>query len=115
MKICYSEPREPKQDFNDCECDEQTIDYHSNVNKPCAAVDKRLNLNNLTLDKARLSKAPNYQMIEQFVWDRKQITNFKLKMEINFGRFFKFVEFYSTSSLSKKLKSFKKSIQFNER
>jgi hypothetical protein len=39
MKPCYSELHERRQDLNDCECDEQAIRYHSNVDKPSAAAE----------------------------------------------------------------------------
>jgi hypothetical protein len=54
MKLCYSEPHECIQDFDDCECDEQAIEYHSNIDKPCAAVDTEVKSNKLNVSQSQV-------------------------------------------------------------
>jgi hypothetical protein len=46
-KICYSIPQKHRQVLVDCECDEQTIGYHSNIDMPCVAADIKVKINQL--------------------------------------------------------------------
>jgi hypothetical protein len=58
LEFCYSKPQKRRQDFVDCECDEQTIGYHSNVDKPCAAADTVVKTNHLNDRRNQVIKAP---------------------------------------------------------
>jgi hypothetical protein len=72
-KLCFSEPRERKSGIKDYECEMQTIYHHSTVDAHARQPIQVLSLINLTVDKGRTSKAPNHQLMEQFVCFRRQI------------------------------------------
>jgi hypothetical protein len=62
LKICYSKPQEHRQDFFDCECDEQTIGYYSNIDKPYASADTKVKSNQLNDRQSQVIKNTNFSV-----------------------------------------------------
>jgi hypothetical protein len=102
-KLDCCEPQKRRQVFDDCECDEQIINYRSNVDKPCPVAETVVK--SYKINRKQKQVTENIQdLFDKTICLRSEADHETYDKEANhvntFGRFFKLFDVYLISSSS---------------